>query len=204
MRNKMKNLKPQKKYLENESFLLENISKSKIIPVVKVNTEENAVKISNSLIEKKINLIEITYRTENAGKCIKKISNSFSNIVVGAGTITNIAQAKDAIKNGAKFLVMPGFDKNTVKYAIKNNIPIIPGVATPTEIMAAMNMGLHILKLFPCNIVGGIDFLKSIKGPFPKIKFIPTGGINENNFNDYLSLENVIAVGGSWVVPPIE
>lgn len=200
----MKNLKPQKKYLENESFLLENISKSKIIPVVKVNTEENAVKISNSLIEKKINLIEITYRTENAGKCIKKISNSFSNIVVGAGTITNIAQAKDAIKNGAKFLVMPGFDKNTVKYAIKNNIPIIPGVATPTEIMAAMNMGLHILKLFPCNIVSGIDFLKSIKGPFPKIKFIPTGGINENNFNDYLSLENVIAVGGSWVVPPIE
>lgn len=200
----MKNLKPQKKYLENESFLLENISKSKIIPVVKVNTEENAVKISNSLIEKKINLIEITYRTENAGKCIKKISNSFSNIVVGAGTITNIAQAKDAIKNGAKFLIMPGFDKNTVKYAIKNNIPIIPGVATPTEIMAATNMGLHILKLFPCNIVGGIDFLKSIKGPFPKIKFIPTGGINENNFNDYLSLENVIAVGGSWVVPPIE
>ena len=200
----MKNLKPQKKYLENESFLLENISKSKIIPVVKVNTEENAVKISNSLIEKKINLIEITYRTENAGKCIKKISNSFSNIVVGAGTITNIAQAKDAIKNGAKFLVMPGFDKNTVKYAIKNNIPIIPGVATPTEIMAAMNMGLHVLKLFPCNIVGGIDFLKSIKGPFPKIKFIPTGGINENNFNDYLSLENVIAVGGSWVVSPIE
>lgn len=200
----MKNLKPQKKYLENESFLLENISKSKIIPVVKVNTEENAVKISNSLIEKKINLIEITYRTENAGKCIKKISNSFSNIVVGAGTITNIAQAKNAIKNGAKFLVMPGFDKNTVKYAIKNNIPIIPGVATPTEIMAATNMGLHILKLFPCNIVGGIDFLKSIKGPFPKIKFIPTGGINENNFNDYLSLENVIAVGGSWVVPPIE
>lgn len=200
----MKNLKPQKKYLENESFLLENISKSKIIPVVKVNTEENAVKISNSLIEKKINLIEITYRTENAGKCIKKISNSFSNIVVGAGTITNIAQAKDAIKNGAKFLVMPGFDKNTVKYAIKNNIPIIPGVATPTEIMSATNMGLHILKLFPCNIVGGIDFLKSIKGPFPKIKFIPTGGINENNFNDYLSLENVIAVGGSWVVPPIE
>lgn len=200
----MKNLKPQKKYLENESFLLENISKSKIIPVVKVNTEENAVKISNSLIEKKINLIEITYRTENAGKCIKKISNSFSNIVVGAGTITNIAQAKDAIKNGAKFLVMPGFDKNTVKYAIKNNIPIIPGVATPTEIMAATNMGLHILKLFPCNIVGGIDFLKSIKGPFPKIKFIPTGGINEHNFNDYLSLENVIAVGGSWVVPPIE
>ena len=200
----MKNLKPQKKYLENESFLLENISKSKIIPVVKVNTEENAVKISNSLIEKKINLIEITYRTENAGKCIKKISNSFSHIVVGAGTITNIAQAKDAIKNGAKFLVMPGFDKNTVKYAIKNNIPIIPGVATPTEIMAATNMGLHILKLFPCNIVGGIDFLKSIKGPFPKIKFIPTGGINENNFNDYLSLENVIAVGGSWVVPPIE
>lgn len=200
----MKNLKPQKKYLENESFLLENISKSKIIPVVKVNTEENAVKISNSLIEKKINLIEITYRTENAGKCIKKISNSFSNIVVGAGTITNIAQAKDAIKNGAKFLVMPGFDKNTVKYAIKNNIPIIPGVATPTEIMAAMNMGLHVLKLFPCNIVGGIDFLKSIKGPFPQIKFIPTGGINENNFNDYLSLENVIAVGGSWVVPPIE
>lgn len=200
----MKNLEPQKKYLENESFLLENISKSKIIPVVKVNTEENAVKISNSLIEKKINLIEITYRTENAGKCIKKISNSFSNIVVGAGTITNIAQAKDAIKNGAKFLVMPGFDKNTVKYAIKNNIPIIPGVATPTEIMAATNMGLHVLKLFPCNIVGGIDFLKSIKGPFPKIKFIPTGGINENNFNDYLSLENVIAVGGSWVVPPIE
>lgn len=200
----MKNLKPQKKYLENESFLLENISKSKIIPVVKVDTEENAVKISNSLIEKKINLIEITYRTENAGKCIKKISNSFSNIVVGAGTITNIAQAKDAIKNGAKFLVMPGFDKNTVKYAIKNNIPIIPGVATPTEIMAAMNMGLHVLKLFPCNIVGGIDFLKSIKGPFPKIKFIPTGGINENNFNDYLSLENVIAVGGSWVVSPIE
>lgn len=155
-------------------------------------------------MKKKINLIEITYRTENAGKCIKKISNSFSNIVVGAGTITNIAQAKDAIKNGAKFLVMPGFDKNTVKYAIKNNIPIIPGVATPTEIMAAMNMGLHILKLFPCNIVGGIDFLKSIKGPFPKIKFIPTGGINENNFNDYLSLENVIAVGGSWVVPTIE
>lgn len=195
----MKNNLPEK-YLKNELILLKEFQKSKVIPVVKVNSEEDAINTTNSLIAKGINIIEITYRTEKAGLCIKSVSSSINNAIVGAGTITNVRQAKDAISNGAKFLVMPGFDKKTVKYAIKKNIPVIPGVASPTEIMQAINCGLQVLKLFPCDILGGIDLLKALKGPFANVKFVPTGGINADNYQKYLALDNVVAVGGSWIV----
>lgn len=173
----------------------------KVIPAVKVEDASDAVPVAKALYDGGIKIVEFTYRTACAGKAINEVSQNLPDILVGAGTITDVCKAKDAVKNGAKFIVMPGYDKKTVDWCIKKNIPVIPGVATPTEINTCMNQGLKVLKLFPASTVGGIDFLKAVKGPFSEILFVPTGGVNSDNAADYLSQDNVIAVGGSWLTP---
>lgn len=179
----------------------EAVKSVKVIPAVKVEEAADAVPVAKALYDGGINIVEFTYRTECAGKAIKEVSNNCPDVLVGAGTITDLFKAKDAVKNGAKFIVMPGYDKKTVNWCIKKNIPVIPGVATPTEINTCMNKGLKVLKLFPASTVGGIEFLKAVKGPFADILFIPTGGVNSTNAKDYISQSNVIAVGGSWLTP---
>jgi 2-dehydro-3-deoxyphosphogluconate aldolase/(4S)-4-hydroxy-2-oxoglutarate aldolase len=177
---------------------LENIG---IIPVVVLNNENNAVDFAKALYEGGIKTAEITLRTKTALKSIKAISDSNVDIIVGAGTVSSVEMAKKAIAAGAKYIVSPGFNSEVVDWCIKNNIPVIPGIITPSEIETALNYGLRILKFFPASKFGGFSTLKAYQSPYQQIKFIPTGGINEDNLNDYLSLSNVLACGGSWVCP---
>ena len=186
------------KKISNQEFL-QKVKNAKVIPVLKFENTEDAMNTINALSAGGIQIAEITYRTEKASECIKMISQKFPDMLVGAGTITNVKKAKDAVLNGAKFIVMPGYDKKTVSWCIRKKIPVVPGVATPAEIMKAVNKGINVLKLFPAEVSGGIKLLRSLKGPFYDVNFIPTGGITSENAKEYLALSNVIAVGGTWI-----
>ena len=186
------------KKISNQEFL-QKVKNAKVIPVLKFENTEDAMNTINALSAGGIQIAEITYRTEKASECIKMISQKFPDMLVGAGTITNVKKAKDAVLNGAKFIVMPGYDKKTVSWCIRKKIPVVPGVATPTEIMKAVNKGINVLKLFPAEVSGGIKLLRALKGPFYDVNFIPTGGITSENAKEYLALSNVIAVGGTWI-----
>ena len=187
-----------KKNISTNTFI-EKLKEIKVIPVVKVNDTNDAINIASSLLKADCNIIEITYRTSNASECIKKVSSTFLNMIVGAGTVTNLSQAKDAIKNGAKFIVLPGIEKNVIKYCLRKKIFVIPGVSTPTEIITCINLKINLLKLFPCNMLGGINILKTYSAPFKNVTFIPTGGINAQNVSEYLEQNNVTCVAGSWI-----
>ena len=186
------------KKISNQEFL-QKVKNAKVIPVLKFENTEDAMNTINALSAGGIQIAEITYRTEKASECIKMISQKFPDMLVGAGTITNVKKAKDAVLNGAKFIVMPGYDKKTVSWCIRKKIPVVPGVATPSEIMKAVNKGINVLKLFPAEVSGGIKLLRALKGPFYDVNFIPTGGITLENAKEYLALSNVIAVGGTWI-----
>ena len=186
------------KKISNQEFL-QKVKNAKVIPVLKFENTEDAMNTINALSAGGIQIAEITYRTEKASECIKMISQKFPDMLVGAGTITNVTKAKYAVLNGAKFIVMPGYDKKTVSWCIRKKIPVVPGVATPSEIMKAVNKGINVLKLFPAEVSGGIKLLRALKGPFYDVNFIPTGGITSENAKEYLALSNVIAVGGTWI-----
>ena len=162
--------------------------------------EECAAPLARALFEGGIKIIEITYRTAAASKAISAVSANCPEILAGAGTVTEISQAKEAIACGAKFIVSPGTNIEIVDYCKERGIAVIPGVATPTEIARAVLEGCEVLKFFPAEIFGGPDFLDAMKGPFPQTKFIPTGGISAQNAQFYLKKQNVLAVGGSWLV----
>ena len=186
------------KKISNQEFL-QKVKNAKVIPVLKFENTEDAMNTINALSAGGIQIAEITYRTEKASECIKMISQKFPDMLVGAGTITNVKKAKAAVLNGAKFIVMPGYDKKTVSWCIRKKIPVVPGVATPSEIMKAVNKGINVLKLFPAEVSGGIKLLRALKDPFYDVNFIPTGGITSENAKEYLALSNVIAVGGTWI-----
>lgn len=175
------------------------VKKTKVIPVLKFETEEEALNTVSALCRGGILIAEITYRTNAASSCIQAVAREIPEVIVGAGTVTDVKTAKDAISNGAQFIVMPGYDEATVRFCMKKNVPVIPGVATPSEIIKAAHQGLSVLKLFPAEVLGGVPLLKSLQGPFPGIQFIPTGGITSGNAQEYLTLQNVAAVGGSWL-----
>ena len=181
--------------------VLEQIQKYEIVPVASFSSVEDALKISEGLMNKNLPIIEITFRTGDAPLFIQSVKKEFSSMLVGAGSVVSVKMAKDAVNAGADFIVMPGFNEDVVKFCKKKNVLCVPGVLTPTEITKAINLGCDILKLFPAEISGGVKYLKAVSAPFPSVKFIPTGGINPNNYKDYLEQKNVLAVGGSW---PIE
>lgn len=177
----------------------ERVFNTGIVPVVVLNNVEDAVPLANALLKGGIDFMEITFRTECAAECIAKISKEVPEVVVGAGTVLNVEQAKLAIENGAKFIVSPGLDEETVTWAIGNNIPVIPGCVTPTEIMKAISLGLKVVKFFPADVYGGIKAIKALSAPFGQIKFLPTGGVSEANLKDFIENKSVAAIGGSWV-----
>jgi len=180
--------------------IFEKIEKLKVVPVVVIEDEKDAVQLAKALCDGGLPVAEVTFRTKAAKAAIEMISKEVPEMLVGAGTILSIDQAKSAIDAGAKFIVSPGFDEKVVDYCISENIPVFPGCITPTEIIKAMNMGLKIVKFFPAEQFGGISTIKALSAPFQMIKFMPTGGISLNNIKDYLSLKNVIACGGSYMV----
>ncbi|MFW9971815.1 MAG: bifunctional 4-hydroxy-2-oxoglutarate aldolase/2-dehydro-3-deoxy-phosphogluconate aldolase [Candidatus Odinarchaeota archaeon] len=172
----------------------------KLIPVAVINDPDNAVPLGKVLIEAGLPLIEVAFRTEAAVQSIRNLSNQSPDLLIGAGTVLKVDHVKEVIKGGAKFIVTPGFNPKVVDYCLENKILIIPGVNTPTMVEWALDRGIKILKFFPANVSGGIEMLKSLEGPYPEIRFVPTGGINSENIIEYLKLQNVIACGGSWIV----
>ena len=181
--------------------ILEQIYNIGIVPVVIINNSDNAVPLAKALVRGGIPTAEVTFRTSAAKEAIAQITKEVPEILVGAGTVTSVEMAKEAIRAGAKYIVSPGLNPKVVTYCIEQNIPILPGVATPTELEAAMALGLTTMKFFPAEQIGGKNMLASLSSPYKQIKFIPTGGININNLNQYLDLPNVLACGGSWMCP---
>ena len=177
----------------------EKVFETGIVPVVVLNNVEDAVPLAGALLKGGIDFMEITFRTECAAECISVIRKEVPDMTVGAGTVLNVEQAKLAVDCGAKFIVSPGLDEATVKWAIENDIPVIPGTVTPTEIMKAISLGLKVVKFFPADVYGGIKAIKALSAPFGQVKFLPTGGVSEANLNEFAANKSVIAVGGSWV-----
>ena len=177
----------------------DRVCEAGIVPVVVLNRVEDAVPLAGALLKGGITFMEITFRTECAADCIEVISREVPDMTVGAGTVINVEQAKTAVARGAKFIVSPGLDEETVRWALYNDIPVIPGTVTPTEIMKAVGMGLRVLKFFPADVYGGIKAIKALSAPFGQVRFLPTGGVSPDNLKDFISNKAVAAVGGSWV-----
>ena len=177
---------------------LDLIGTTKLMPALTIDNVENALPLAQALINAGQPIAEITMRTPEAEECIEIISKE-TDLVVGAGTVLTMGQAKRAIEAGAKFIVSPGLDPTIIKYVHDQGLDIIPGVATPTEVQWAMSFGIRVMKFFPADLMGGVKFLKALEGPYFPIKFIPMGGINNDNFKDYLSCKNVFALGGPWM-----
>ena len=173
---------------------------SGIVPVVKIDDAEKAVPLAKAMIDGGINSAEITFRTAAAEEAIRKVTAAFPKMVVGAGTVINPQLAEKAVAAGAKFIVSAGFNKDTVAWCLSHNIPVVPGVCTPSEIEMGLSMGLNVLKFFPAEASGGVAMLKDLSGPFSQVRFMTTGGINPNNLPDYAKASNVLAIGGSWMV----
>lgn len=175
------------------------IEKYKVVPVIKLEQADDAVPLAEALMEGGLPLAEITFRTDAAQEAIRRIKRDVPQVMAGAGTLTNLEQAKRAQDAGADFFVMPGFHRGIVEFALEQHIPVYPGICTPTELMMVMEYRLTVAKFFPAEAYGGIRTLKALGGPFPGIRFMPTGGIHAGNIMEYLACPNVIACGGSWM-----
>ncbi len=171
-----------------------------VIPVVSLDRVESAVPLAEALLAGGLPCAEITFRTMAAEPAIRAISQSFPEILVGAGTVLNEEQVERAITAGAKFIVSPGFSRDVVNLCRQRNLPVFPGICTPTDVMMALEAELTILKFFPADAFGGLKTLKALSAPFPNIEFIPTGGISAANLEEYLSFSKVLACAGSWMV----
>ena len=180
--------------------ILEQIQRLAIVPVVVLDDAADAASVADALCRGGLPVAEVTFRTDAAEESIRIISREFPNMLVGAGTVLSIEQADRAIAAGAKFIVSPGFNPKVVAHCIERNIPVAPGCSTPSDMEAALEMGLDVVKFFPAEQAGGIKAIKAMAAPYVKLKFMPTGGINSKNINDYLSFNRVIACGGSWMV----
>ena len=172
----------------------------KIIPVVTLKSVEERTKVITALKNNNINCAEICFRTDCAEEAIKLSVQEFPDMNIGAGTVINGAQCKKALKAGAKFIVSPGLSEDVAKICKKAGVPYYPGCVTPTEIIKALELGITVVKFFPSNIYGGLKAMKALAAPFPQIKFIPTGGVDSSNIEEYLAWEKIYAVGGSSFV----
>ncbi len=173
-----------------------------IIPVVVINDAAGAVPLARALVEGGIPTAEVTFRTEAAPAAIAAMAQQVPELLVGAGTVTSAEMARQAVDAGAKYIVSPGLNPAVVRWCLEHEVPVLPGVATPTEVEAAMELGLTMLKFFPAEQNGGVKMLKSLASPYKTIRFIPTGGVGKENLNEYLGQPNVAACGGSWICPP--
>jgi 2-dehydro-3-deoxyphosphogluconate aldolase/(4S)-4-hydroxy-2-oxoglutarate aldolase len=180
--------------------VLVRIGELGLVPVVKIEDANDAVALGKALLDGGLPVAEITFRTVSAEEAIKRLSQDLPEVFVGAGTVLTVENVKKAVGAGAKFIVSPGFNPKVVGYCVENNIPITPGINSPTQIEMALEYGLEVLKFFPAEASGGLALLKAMSAPYGGVKFIPTGGINANNLNTYLSFPKVHACGGSWMV----
>jgi 2-dehydro-3-deoxyphosphogluconate aldolase/(4S)-4-hydroxy-2-oxoglutarate aldolase len=172
-----------------------------ILPVVTVNSLDEARKVSQALLEGGLPAIELTLRTPVAMEALAMLKRELPDIVIGAGTVLTVEQMKQSIDAGADFLVTPGTTAEMAAALAQAEIPVVPGAASPTEMLTLMAHGFRVCKLFPANAVGGLAMIKGLAGPLSELKLCPTGGIGEDTAADYLSQPNVVCIGGSWMVP---
>ena len=170
-----------------------------VVPVVVIENLKDAVPTAKAMLAGGVDVMEITMRTAAGLDSIRTVSAECPDMLVGAGTVLTTEQVDRAIEAGAKFIVSPGFDPEVVAWCMENEVPVLPGCVTPTEIMAAMKLGCKTVKFFPANVYGGLNAMKGLAGPFGGLKFLPTGGISAKNLAEYLAAPFISAVGGSWM-----
>ncbi|GAB2992338.1 bifunctional 4-hydroxy-2-oxoglutarate aldolase/2-dehydro-3-deoxy-phosphogluconate aldolase [Psychrosphaera aestuarii] len=174
-----------------------------VVPVLVIDNVEDAVPIANALVAGGIRVLEVTLRTPAAIEVIKEIATHCPQAIIGAGTVTNAKQLQQVTEAGAKFAISPGLTPELLDAGNSGSIALIPGVSSISELMVGLDKGYTHFKFFPAEASGGVQSLKSIGGPFPNVKFCPTGGINPSNYQDYLALDNVLCCGGSWLCPDV-
>ncbi len=171
-----------------------------VVPVVVLNDADDAVPLADALIKGGLPCAEVTFRTDAAEESIRRICESFPDMLVGAGTVLTTKQVERAYKAGAKFIVSPGFDPEIIDCCISIGLPVLPGCITPSEIAQAVKRGLKVVKFFPAEQSGGVAMIKAMAAPYSMVKFMPTGGISTKNLADYLSCDKILCCGGSWMV----
>ncbi|MEM0530062.1 bifunctional 4-hydroxy-2-oxoglutarate aldolase/2-dehydro-3-deoxy-phosphogluconate aldolase [Zongyangia sp. HA2173] len=182
----------------------ERLSSVPVIPVVVLENAADAVQTAKALLAGGIDVMEITLRTAAALDAIRFVSKEVPEMLVGAGTVLSQKQAQEAVEAGAQFIVSPGFDRSLVQWCVEQDITVTPGCVTPTEITSALSLGVDVIKFFPAGVYGGLSAMKSLAGPFPGVKFIPTGGVNLQNIAELLQSPFILTVGGSWLCPKQE
>ncbi len=180
--------------------IIEQLGRYGIVPVVVLNDAKKALPLAKALCDGGLPCAEVTFRTDAAEESIRIMSREFPDMLIGAGTVLSTEQVDRAVAAGAKFIVSPGLNPKVVTYCQEKNIPIVPGVVTPTEMEQAMELGLKIVKFFPAEPSGGLAMIKAVAAPYTMLKFMPTGGINAKNVRDYLAYDKILACGGSWMV----
>ena len=179
--------------------IMQKIGQMGLVPVAVIEKADDAVPTAKALLDGGLNVMEITLRTDAALNAIKNVHEEFPEMLIGAGTVLSVQRAKGAVDAGAEFIVSPGLNPKVVKWCISNDTAICPGSVTPSEIETAMSFNLDIVKFFPASIYGGIKAIKALHGPYRNIKFIPTGGVNNDNLSDYADKDYIHAIGGGWI-----
>lgn len=184
-----------------QSAMTAALRRSRIMPVIVIDDPKDAGALASALLSGGLPIVEITLRTPRALEALRRITHEQPEMFAGAGTVLNVAQAEQARDAGAKFIVSPGFSRAVVDYCLEHDLPVYPGVSTATEIEAALDVGLNLLKLWPVETLGGPAYLQLLAGPFAGVEFNANGGLTAENFEKYLSLPNVVACGGPWMAP---
>lgn len=179
--------------------LAARLAELRVVPVVTIDDAANAAGLAGALADGGLPIAEITFRTDAAAEAIRTIKAARPDMLVGAGTVLDAATVERALDAGAEFIVAPGFNPGMVAHAQSRGVAVVPGVVTPSEIEAAMSLGLRVLKFFPAEASGGPGYLSAIRATYPNVRFMPTGGINIGNLASYLALPNVVAAGGTWI-----
>jgi len=180
--------------------VLEKIEQLKVVPVAVIEDAEDAIPLGNTLMNAGLPIVEITFRTKAAAESISTLRKELPELLVGAGTVLTTTQVKDAVDAGVEFIVTPGFNPTVVDYCVDNDISICPGLNAPSFIEWGLDRGLDHFKFYPADLSGGPKMLKTLSGPYPSVKFMPTGGIRNDTLIEYLKLDNVFSCGGSWLV----
>lgn len=182
-----------------EHEIYKAIEEVKLLPLYTATDLAYLDRLEEVLVKNNVRFIEVTFRSELAAAAIKKLAES-GELIVGAGTVRSLEQAKEAVENGAEFIVSPAVIPAVIEYGIENDIPVFPGVSTARDIQLATEYGIKVVKFFPADISGGLKAINALSGPYYDVRFLPTGGIGPDNYMDYIANENIIAVGGSFIV----
>ena len=182
--------------------LVGQLRRLKIVPVITIDDPAHASRLAKALSDGGLPCAEVTFRTPAALEALRRMTAEHPDMLLGAGTVLTVKQAAEARAAGARFIVAPGFNPAVVEDCLANGMPVFPGVCTPTEIEAALGLGLTVLKFFPAEPIGGIKYLKAIAAPYTAVQFMPTGGVTVENIGTYLAFPRVVACGGSWMAPP--